>query len=334
MTSHDVSTSGWLSVRKLGILLLVLSLAVGAGCTGVLDDGSSGNANLVDNVPEDQNVLVEVDMDLLEDDTTQRLFEQSGDESEEAPSQADVQAAFAYVEAETGLDPADVQRVLVFGQSDEVTDVQNPTETAGGNERVGILVSTDWSQTDVTAAFQNASESSLEEQSYDAQDGVFYRLTGGETDDDPSYLGVLGDGTFIVGDETSVRASLDTEYAGASSLSGDLRDAYENTRDGHVSAAVLIPEEDRSTQLGEMRAMTGVYYTTGDTVGFEGRLVTDSSDTAEGMKNGLDVMLAGVGDDPQMQELLNNLEISQSGSDVTFTYESDVETLLENAESA
>lgn len=338
MSSRERSTSGRLPLRKLGIVLLVLTLAVGAGCTSVLDDGgsSSGDANLVENVPENQNVLIEVNMSLLSDDTTQRLLQEGEDQSDGAPSESEMEAAFSYVEAETGLDPRDVDRVMIFSQTDDVQNVDDPTEAADEqDERVGILASTSWSQEDVTAAFQNASESALTEVDYAAQDGVLYRVEENESDDDPSYLGVLGDGTFVLGDERSVRASLDTEYDGAASLSGDLLDAYENSRDGYVTAAVLVPEEDRSaSQMGTARAMTGVYYTNGSDVGVETRLVMDSADNAEQIAQALEFRLQGMEDSAEYGDLVQNLEIDNDGSDVTVTYESDVDTLLENADSA
>jgi len=335
MSIRQRSTSGRLPLRKLGIVLLVLTLAVGAGCTSVLDDGGSGgDANLVENVPAEQNVLIEGDMDLLSDETTQRLFEESGSDGEDSPSQSEMQAGFAYVEAETGLDPRDVKRVMIFGQTDEVTDVQNPTDTSGENERVGILVSTDWSEDEITQAFQETSESSLEAQSYGAQEGVLYRVVeSGSSQDDPAYLGVLGSGTFVIGDEAAVRSSLDTEYDGATSLSGDLLDAYENTRDGYVSAAVLVPEGDRSSQMGEMRAMTGVYYTDGNSVGLEGRIIMGSEEEAKQLQQLVSFGMMSMQDDPETAQLLENLDVAQDGSDVTFTYESDVETLLEASES-
>lgn len=338
MRTRERSTFGRVSVRNLGILLLVGALAASAGCIGVLDDG--GGDDPIEHVPADQNAVVEVDADVIGDETTWQLLAAGNEEESEVPTEAELDDVFASAEAEAGLDPRDVERVLLFGQTDEaVQDVDDPVEAAqGDDERVGFVVETDWQRENVSRALEELGETTLTEASYDPQQGVLYRVT--ESDDDPAYLGALGGGTFVFGDEASVRGSLDTEYAGADSLGGDLRDAYENTRDGLVTVAVALPEEQQGStgsELGEFNAMTGVYYTDGGTVGVEGRLALGSESDAREISGGLTMRLAGYQDDPALDErtrrLLGNVEFSQDGSDVVVTYESAVETLIEAAES-
>lgn len=350
MNVRERSTFDRLSVRKAGILLLVFALATGAGCAGVLDDGGSGGDDLVDNVPADQNVLIEVDADLFTDDTTRQLLEGGSEQRADAPNETQVQAAATLVENETGLDPRDVERVLLFGQSDEVQDAQDVRDVEdvedsvdaaqGENDRFGVLVATDWSQENVTAAFQDATGSALAEASYDAQDGVLYRLSDDDPGDEPIYVGALGDGRIVLGDEPAVRASLDTEYAGADSLSGDLRDAYESTRDGYLSVAVSVPQEGQNgtaAEFGELRAMTAVYYADDGTVGLEGRMVLGSASDAQQFDRAIGGLLTsfrnGSSMDPETQQLLENVAVSQDGTDVVFTYESDLQELIEAAES-
>lgn len=337
----DRSPFGRVSVRKLGILLLVVALAASAGCTAVLDDGEGGSSDPIENVPADQNVLLEVDADVIGDETTWQLLAAGNEEESDVPTESELDDVFAVAETEAGLDPRNVERVLLFGQTDEaVQDVDDPVEAAqSDDERVGVIVETDWQRENVTRALDELSESTLTEASYDPQEGVLYRVTESD-DDDPAYLGALGGGTFVFGDEASVRASLDTEYDGADSLSGDLRDAYENTRDGLVTMATVLPEEQQdsaSSQVGEFNAMTGVYYTDGSTVGLEGRLAMGSDSDARQLSQGLSVGLAGFQNDdsldPQTRQLLENVEISQDGSDVVLTAEADVETLIEASES-
>lgn len=332
MSKTNSTMPGRSTLRKLGIVLLVLALAAGAGCSGITGgDGGGGDANLLENVPQEQNVLIEIDMDLLTDDTTQQLMQEGGDEGE-APSEQDLDEGFSEIEEETGLDPRDVHRVLVFGQTDDVAD---PMASSGANEQVGILVSTDWSVEELNEAFQGEGDSELEEQDYE-ESGVFYRVSD-EGDDDPTYLGVLGGGTYVLGDEASVRASLDTEYAGAGPLDGELVDAYESTSDGLVTMAMLMPQDEQvggTSQFGEIRAFTGVYYTSGSDVGLEGRLIFASADDAQQFQQLVQFAMMGAQDDPELAELMNNLDVSQDGTDVTFTFESDVETLVEASDSA
>lgn len=341
MSILERSAFGRVSVRKLGILLLVATLAVSAGCTGVLDDGGSSGGDPIDNVPADQNVLVEVDADVLDDETTWQLLAAGNEEDSDVPTETELETAFAVVEAQAGLDPGDVERVLLFGQTDEaLQNVDDPVDAAqGDDERVGFIVETDWQQENVTAALEEAGESTLTEASYEPQPGVLYQV-GESDDDDPAYLGALGGGTFVFGDEASVRASLDTEYDGADSLSGDLRDAYDDTRDGLVTMAMVLPEEQQdsaSSQVGEFDALTAVYYTDGSSVGLEARLAMGSESDANELSQGGSMLLSTYQNDDSLdagaRQLIENVEISQDGSDVVLTFDSDVDALIEASES-
>lgn len=339
MSIRQVPVPERTTLRKLAVALLAMSLVAGAGCSGTVLGGSggggSGGADLVEYVPANQNVVMEFDMAIMQDGTTQELLAASEDD---AASQDDLDESLSQFEAETGLDPSGFNSLLVYGQTEGVT-----TSVEGASdENVGIVVDTDWSTEEVMSAIESNDSTTLEAQEY-AESGVLYQLVGSSTDDEETYLGVHGDGVFVFGTESQVRNSLDVTYADGEALSGTLREAYENTRDGYLTFAMTMPE-DANTGSGmgasmaqDVEALTGVYYTDGNSVGMEGRIVMSSESSAQELSRGMGMLLTTYSSDESLDEgtrqALENLEVSQSGTDVTFTYESDVETLIEASES-
>jgi hypothetical protein len=329
------------TLRKLAVALLAMSLVAGAGCSGTVLGGSggggSGGADLIEYVPANQNVVMEFDMAIMQDGTTQDLLAASEDD---AASQEDLDESLSEFEAQTGLDPSGFNSLLVYGQTEGMT---TSVEDAS-DENVGIVVDTDWSTEEVMSVIESNDSASLEEQEY-AESGVFYQFVGSSTDDgQETYLGVHGDGVFVFGTESQVRNSLDVTYADGEVLGGTLRDAYDNTRDGYMTFAMTMPEDaSPGTGMGgsmtqDVEALTGVYYTDGNSVGIEGRIVMASESSAQELSRGMGMLLATYSGDDSLDEgtrqALENLEVSQSGTDVTLTYESDVETLIEASESA
>lgn len=326
------------TLRKLGIALLAMALLAGAGCSGAVlggDGGGSGGADLIEYVPADQTVVMEFDMAITQDQTTQQLMAASEDDQ---ASQEDLQQSLSEFEDETGLDPSGFNSVMIYGQSNGVTSVSG----ASSEEDVGVLLDTEWSVEEIRSAIESNESVRLEEQDY-SESGVFYRVVNEDsTDDQQTYLGVHGDGVYVIGTEAPVRNSLDVTYADGNALSGTLREAYDNTRDGYLTFAMTMPENAGSgggmgsSMTQDVQAMTGVYYTNGDTVGLEGRIIMSSEQSAQNLQQGVQMLLMSYGSDsqnPELAEALQNLEVSQDGTDVTFTYESDVQTLIEASES-
>ncbi|AGN01435.1 hypothetical protein L593_07450 [Salinarchaeum sp. Harcht-Bsk1] len=323
------------TLRKLGIVLLALALVAGAGCSGAVlggDGGGSSDEALIEYVPQDQTIVMSFDMDVMQDQTTMELLASS--ENDEA-SQEDLQEGFSEFESETGLDPSGFNSMLIYGQDTGMSASVGDTS----QEDVGILVDTDWSTEDLVSAIESNDSVSLQEQDY-SESGVFYKLVDETSQsDEETYVGVHGNGVYVMGTEGPVRNSLDVTYGDGEALSGTLRDAYDDTRDGYMSFAMTMPEDTGtgggmgSSMTQDIQAMTGVYYTSGDTVGLEGRIIMSNEQSAEQFSSTVQMVLTSYGQDPQMSQFVENLDVGQDGSDVTFTYESDVQTLIEASES-
>ena len=337
MSLRQAITPERTTLRKLGIVLLAFALVAGAGCSGAVlgGDGGGGSSDeaLIEYVPEGQTVVMSFDMAVMEDQTTMELLASSEDDQ---ASQEDFQESMTEFEAETGLDPSGFNSMLIYGQD---TGMSTSVDSSS-QEDVGIVVDTEWSTDELMSAIESNDSVSLQEQDY-AESGSLYKVVD-ETSasEDDTYLGVHGNGVFVLGTEGPVRNSLDITYADGSALSGTLREAYDNTRDGYMSFAMTMPEDSGSTGSGmgsqmtsDIQAMTGVYYTSGDTVGLEGRIIMSSEQSAQRLSQGVQMLMTSYSQDPEMATVVENLDVAQDGSDVTFTYESDVQTLIEASES-
>lgn len=365
MNARMLRTPDRSTLRLFGIALLVLALVAGAGCAGLSDDAGGnatdangtnvsdaelGTATLIDHVPAEQNVVMYTNLSITEDETTREFFRASEDEAEEQAEEQqsledvqreEFQQSLDEFENETGLDPREFNEIMLFGQYDEGSLSEPFASSDTEDERVGYIANTGWSTEELMAAVESNDSITIESLDYQ-ESGVLYELTSTEEngEEDPLYVGILAEGTYVMGTESPVRASLDTVYADGDALSGTLRDAYNRTEDGYVKVAFTLPEDQApgttsaSNQFVQnAEAVSGAYYTEGEELGFEGRLTMSSEDVATQIKAGADIYLAQARQDAENAEAIEPLSVEQEGSDVTFDYSADVETLVELVES-
>lgn len=360
------------SLRKLAIALLALGLVAGAGCAGIAESGGNDTApnatepdvngtdangtdvslsgvSLIDHVPAEQNLVIHVNASITEDATTQAFLEAGSEEaeeqSEETPEQApenvgegEFQQSLDEFEDSTGLDPREFEEAIYFG---EFSDVPDSVESASAEEQFGLLANTDWTTAELTGAIESNDSIEMEELDYE-ESGVYYELTNAENpEEDPLYLGVLGDGAYVVGVESTVEGSLDVAYADGDALSGTLREAYNSTRDGYATVAMTIPDDagDETTGPGaqissNMEVLTGTYYTEDGEIGVEGQITMSSANYATQLSASASILLAQAEQSEDAPAALQHLEIEQDGNAVVFNYASDVETLIDVADSA
>lgn len=364
MDARILRTPDRSTLRLFGIALLVLALVAGAGCAG-LDDGGgnetdpmngtnatngtdaeTGDVDMIDHVPAGQNMVMYMDVSVTEDETTREFFEATEDEAEEESpddvEREEFEQSLDEFEAETGLDPREFNEVMLFGQYDEEA-VSDPLASSNADEdEFAYIANTGWSTDELMGAVESNDSVRMESVDYEESD-VLYELTSTEESDeeDPLYVGVLSEeGSYVMGTEASVRASLDTAYAEGDALSGTLRDAYDRAKDGYVKIAMTLPEDQTpgttsaSNQFVQnTEAVSGVYYTEDEELGFEGRLTMNSEEVATQIKTGADIYLTQAREDAENAEAIEPLTIEQDGPDVTFDYAADVETLIELAES-
>ncbi|GAB3689660.1 hypothetical protein GCM10028857_25250 [Salinarchaeum chitinilyticum] len=365
------------TLRKLGIALLVLGVIAGAGCTGIASDGGNGTdpngtaasgtnaagttasganaslegVSLIDHVPAEQNLVIHVNGSIAEDATTQAFLQAGGEaaeqQSEATPEQtpedvdgAELQGSLDEFEESTGLDPREFEEAIYFGQFD---DVPESVEAADAEEQFGLIANTGWTTAELTDAIESNDSIEMEALDYE-ESGVFYELTNAENDaEDPLYLGLLGDGAYVLGVESTVEGTLDVAYADGDALSGTLRDAYDDTRDGFATVAMTIPEDENAggatTGPGaeisnNMEVLTGTYYTEDGEIGVEGRITMSSENYATQLSATASIFVTQAEQNEDAPAALQHLEIEQDGNVVIVNYGSDVETLIDLTDSA
>jgi hypothetical protein len=315
------------SVLKTGATLGGLASIGGlAGCMGILD--SQSTSGKLDSVPSGSTTVLYADVArFLSDDSVEgSLDEQLSTYSEEMSSvPASLSDALDRIEDETGLDPRQLNELITFGE-------------VGADDSFGAVVWTDWSESDlVDAAEWNDTEAT--ETTYEGK--TLY--DGGEDD----WIGVLDDGVFALGTENSVKSVVDTHSGDADAVGGDVRSAYEQTRDGYVRFAFEVPDEavpeDSSGQFdvsvfSSVQTGHGSISAGSDSV-FSLSLQTADGESAENVADVIDGGLVTLRNrieesspmGPSGEQLSDSVistidatEVSQDGSTVTVTISSDI----------
>ncbi|WP_248517520.1 hypothetical protein [Salinarchaeum laminariae] len=347
------------TIRTLAIAVLVLGLVAGAGCAGISDSGGNGTdpttndtdvalpgVSLIDHVPAEQNLLVHVNTSVTQDATTQAFLEAGSEQAEEEEEvseeaedvdQEEFQESLDEFESSTGLDPREFEEAIYFGEYDEVP---GSVDDANADEQFGLIANTDWTTAELTGAVESNDTIHIEALEYE-ESGVFYELTNdAESAEDPLYLGVLGDGAYVLGVESSVEDTLDVAYADGDALSGTLRDAYNSTRDGYATVTMTVPENTGEDQTGmgadvaqNMEVLTGTYYTEDGELGLEAQVTMSNENYATQLSAAASILTAQAGQSEEAPDALQHLSVEQNGAHVVFNYASDVETLIDAADS-
>jgi hypothetical protein len=243
-------------------------------------------------------------------------------------------------ENQTDLSVEGLQSVTMFGR------YPGPNESTYGvtpqTEYSAAIVTTSWSESELVSELENQSDANLTESTY--ADATLYTQNGDQ------YVGVLGDGRFVFGPRAPVEDVLDVASGNGSAVGGDLRDAFEDTRDGHVRFASEVRNDQVPTDeldetgavsnaniFDEVDVVSGAMYTDGDTVGTDVSMTVGDESTAENLRG------VTIGAVSYARQSLNgtqyhayvsqeNMSVSRSGTSVTLSSTNGVdslETLLE-----
>lgn len=325
----------------IAVAAVVLLAGVGAAAlqTGLLSSGEeqASDVDASTQVPGDVEIVMHVDMDIIDDENTRTLVNSQLEKSEMDDEPQSIEEAITEIENESELQIQDADEIMVYGQNPETTVGMESTD-----EYIGIIMHGAWSEEDFVAAFnENNDDQTFEETTYKEQ--TLYVADGeGEFQDD-MYLGVLGNGQFVAGSEDAVKDALDVEAGDASAWSGELRSKYDNTRDGYITFAMDVPqdelpEEDSSSTpidtsaFSEIEYMSGVYYTSGDNMGMEMDMNVNGTESAQKLTEVTDGALSlatGFVEDEQATEALRNIEVSRDESTVSITFEDSVSNIQE-----
>jgi len=303
---------------------------------------SDGTANL-DSVPATADVVMFVDGAIIQHGTTATLVDGSVELNENAESLNDLdgfedidaiedgdtyQDALDAFAAETGTDLSAFNSLTLFGPAE--TD---PGAAAEANDQAGIIVDTDWTWEEITAAADVTVDEQFQEQR--TYSGVTVYVNRSNSGSVPTWVADVGDGTFILGDEPQVKAAIDTRQGNNPGMSDDLRNAYESIGDGFIKAAVNV-NESTGGQSAEPQTVTMRYGATGDTIRMTVGIEMATRDQASQVPLLVEFALAEVGGEdapPDVQEatetLVNSISTSTDGTTATVEFEIGARELID-----
>jgi len=298
-----------------------------AGCSALTGDGG-GSESGVRGLPADAGAAAVIDAEAVRtDDATAALVNAFLDvqaEREYYDGPENYEAVLEEFENETGLDPEGASTLTpFFGWGGEYSPVDS--------EFAAARFEADWPTEDVVASLEE-NGGSYSDESY--ADGTLY-----EPDEDyRSYLGVLGDGRYVVGTEAAVTDTLDVEAGEEDAISETLQSAYAETRTAPVRFVSGVPEDEVPESAGgqfdtsvfrNVESVAGSVYADGDTRGIETTLAAGSESDAEDIADIIDGGLTVVEQEaPEaVATELDAVAVTRDGTSVTVAYEATVDEL-------
>lgn len=347
------AAGGGLLAGKAKLAVAALVIVGGGGAAYAATGGDvpfvGGSSGMVDTVPEDVDLVMYVDSSLADDEATKALGEELGAVAGAGES-SDSEALRESFEDEYGLSYDEFDSVVVFGQYPE-DGAGSPTSQLAGAGYSAALIESSWAEDDFVDAAEEAPSGDAttvyEEDEYEGYTIYIQKPEEDDVDDfrqdteNPTYIGVISEGQYVVGSEDAVKDALDVDAGEEDSFSGDLRNAYDSARDGMVKFASTLPEDQVGSGMASQSAenvdvVAGSYYSSGsETVGMEVRMVTGDSSDAEDIVDQIDGAAASVEEsvqDDDVVALVESVETSQDGSTAVVTFEADVDTIADGLE--
>ncbi|MFB6146960.1 MAG: hypothetical protein ABEJ08_04665 [Halobacteriaceae archaeon] len=316
-------------LRAVFLPLVVAVLLATAGCGGALQGGDTSNApeTGISDVPSGVDLVASMDVNgMLQDDAHRQIIQtylnlQANRSTYDGPTS--IAGALGDIRNDTGIAPKKINDALVYGKMET------------GTQYLGIIVTTAQQQDDFVSGIRDNADFEFEQGSYNGH--TVYRPKS-EMAASSSYIGVLGDKKYVLGTEEAVKDAIDVAKGNASTVSGPVRSAYENTRDGYIRFAASVPQDQLpAEEIGEgsqfntgvfndVTTVSGAHYTDGDTVGVKLTLSFSSKDSAgkaTDITSGAVQLYRGVISDSPAKPMLSeeNLTISQSGKALVITSE-------------
>lgn len=309
------------------------SVAAVGSTAGCLDSvpliGGGGELNAV---PEDTSGLLYADIDTIRTDegvtqVANAYYEAMG-EYDYYDGPESWEEALDEFEDEIELDPREAHEIVGFaGYGGDYGLVDD--------EYTAVVVWAEWDADDVTDSIaRNDDDLEFEEDEHEGQ--TVYE----PSEDWTSWVGVLGDGQYVVGQEDAVEDAIDATKGEDDGLESEVRNAYSNTRSAPFRFASLVPDPgeydtvpesygrgDEAVDLGvleDVATVGGSIYDDGDTYGMAATLAADDSETAENLADIIDGAIAVYQDrtyNETASDLVDELDVSQDGSSVTVTFE-------------
>ncbi len=320
---------------------LGVALAVGtAGCTDTLlgnGDDDTEPVALEDIVPVETELLAELNGDALEADEYDRLLEELADIE---GGSIDVGETLDGLETETGIDTQSATRVLVFDdESGGESEGESSDEPSfPDSTTVTVAVDGDWNTDDVIDSIETRQDTEYEATDFD---GNLYVPTG---ESESTAVGVVGEGQFVLGDETAVRDPLEVRYGDADPVSGRLLEAHDEQdaqftvvaqADGTLDPDELdtfdIPIPVSFDILEEVDVVSRAYDVVDDGMHLEAGLYTDSESDAEELEEVLRGAIAALRStsEEELSGALEAVDLERVETAVRIRYQGDEDAVID-----
>lgn len=277
--------------------------------------------------PGNTSVLVRADMALLDHEGTDRILEAyGGGAGGDGGEDTELVTEF---EGRTGLAAAEADVVVIFADRPR-------------GDFAAYVVEGEWSESPVVESIESATD--LDYEARDHEGGTVYEPSGGAEAD---FLGYVADGRYAIGSEGAVEAAIETVHADRESVSGPLKDAFDDATTSeaegttYVTAATddpraYLPPDDServppgvSLDVYEKASVGTVSYTAAESsVAIDAELRAENESDAQEMADftaTVQAFLANNLNDDAMRAELGKVDIQREGSVVSIAYRSDVE---------
>ncbi|MFB6104340.1 MAG: hypothetical protein ABEJ57_04550 [Halobacteriaceae archaeon] len=322
--------------RQPVLALMVATLLVTAGCGGVIPGSDGGGADAgaaLDTVPAKATGIVYVDVDgLLQSDAhrdlTNTYLSVLANQSAGYSGPTTAEEAIAQAKNESGLDPSSIDAITAFSAADAAGDYS------------GVIVTGSFTESEFVTAQSEQQTYNFTETTYAGQ--PFYKPKNPPRYADTMYIGVLGDGKVVTGSEAAVKDAIDVSVGNADAISGAVKTAFQNSRDGFIRFGATVPQDQLPTDAAnrslpvdasvysKVTTVWGAHYVSGDTVGATFTMQATSADAATDIRDVTDgaVSLAsGYVSSDTAKEQLRNITVTKDGDTVTVTFENSVSAL-------
>lgn len=317
--------AGLNSKSRSRIALLVVALfAVTAGCMG-----ATGGQEAIDYVPGDADGIVHVDAEITTDEDIQTLTDTLATSD---PAVEDTDSMLSQFEDQTGLSPDAASEFLYFMQPSDGEGVGSTADQA-------VIVNAEWSEDEVVESLEGAEETTYEQ--VDDAPGAVYEPADDQQFSQTSWIGVLGDNMYVIGDEAAVRSSAGVAHDDAPAAEGAIRSGYD--KDGLVTFAFVSVSDDIPTDQSvgggqvDVSALEGLNTVSGSidtssgtlelTTDLEANSESDATDIADVVDGGLALVRSSYVQDEATADELREIDVSADGSTVTVNYSGDVEQI-------
>ncbi|MFB6179009.1 MAG: hypothetical protein ABEI77_04715, partial [Halorientalis sp.] len=282
--------------NKLQLAIAGIVVLGGAGATYVALGGDLpflSQNQMADKVPKDVDMVVYMDPGIAKDKTTKELVNGMIDiakdkEGDFYPGPDDYEAMMDQAESNSSLKMADLNSIMLYAKYPDATGDNSSSVKPTGlakDSYLGFIIDSDWSE----QQFINESEgngTSYEKDEY--QGHTVYVEQNVSDDQPPGWIGVLGDGQYVLGTKAAVKDAIDVDRGKMQSFHGELRTAYDDTKDSdntYLKFAASFPDEKQLQQVENasgqdqlssnqqfsafknIQVVSGSYYTNDETIG-------------------------------------------------------------------